>query len=74
LNGVNAQQLLSLLALLGGVAGKVIGGKAGQVVTVGDDLLLVAQQALALHAQAVGKPMDEVLGQLHDLPPLPEPS
>jgi hypothetical protein len=68
------QGLLTLLALLGGVAGKAIGGKIGQDIQLGDDLLLVAQQALALHAQAVGKPMDEVLGQLHDLPPLPTTS
>ena len=71
---MNTTALLQLLALLGGVAGKVTGGQVGQAITIGDDLLLVAQQALALHAQAVGKPMDEVLGQLHDLPPLPEPS
>lgn len=71
---MNTTALLQLLALLGGVAGKVVGGKIGQDITIGDDLLLVAQQALSLHAQAVGKPMDEVLGQLHDLPPLPEPS
>jgi hypothetical protein len=65
------QGILNLLAILGATAGKVVGGQAGQDIQIGDDLLLIAQQALNLHAQNSGLPIDQVIAQLHDLPPLP---
>jgi hypothetical protein len=67
------QGILNLLAILGATAGKVVGGQAGQDIQIGDDLLLIAQQALNLHAQNSGLPIDQVIAQLHDLPPLPDP-
>jgi hypothetical protein len=64
------QAILSMLAILGGTAGKIVGGKIGQDIQIGDDMLLIAQQALALHAANTGLPIDDVLAQLHDLPPI----
>ena len=64
------QGILALITLLAATAGKLIGGKVGAEVAVGNDLLIVAQQALAQHAALNGKTMDEVLVDLHELPPL----
>lgn len=65
------QGILALISLLSATAGKLASGTVDADITIGNDLLLVAQQALAQHAALNGKTMDEVLGDLHELPPLP---
>lgn len=70
MNSTTLTQVLALINILAGTANKLVPGYVGTAIGVGDDLLLVAQQALAAHAANVGLPMDQVLAQLHDLPPL----
>ncbi len=65
------QGILTLISILAATAGKLDEGKVAADITIGNDLLLVAQKALAQHAALNGKTMDEVLGDLHELPPLP---
>jgi hypothetical protein len=71
MNSTQVQGILTLISILAGTAGKLAGGTGAADITIGNDLLMVAQQALAQHAALNGKTMDEVLGDLHELPPLP---
>lgn len=67
----NLMSILALINLLAGTAGKLAGGNIGQDVTIGQDLLQVALQALALHQATSGVPIAELINGLHDLPPVP---
>lgn len=63
-------QIMTLISMLAGTAGKMVGGEAGQDVTIGNDLLVVAKNAIQLHSTLNGQPIDEVIAQLQDLPPI----
>lgn len=62
--------ILNMITVLSGSAKTFASGKVKEDVTIGTDLLQVANTALQLHAQETGQPMDQILSQLHDLPPL----